>query len=80
MFAVVPFVVLLSGVAIESATVKQKMPFQVRLPKGTGARILRKELDLEVRFRTLERRILVRIYNLKFNYIYLSDIQPKRKN
>lgn len=65
MFVVVPFVILLSGVAIESATVKQKTPFEVRLPTETGARILRKELDFEVRLRILERRLLVRIYNLE---------------
>lgn len=65
MFVLVPFVVLLSGVAIETATVKQKMPFEVRLPTETGAKILRKELDFEVRLRKLERRAPTR-ENIQF--------------
>lgn len=65
MFVVVPLVLLLSGVAIESATVKQKMPFEVRFPTKTGARILRRELDLEVSLRILESWLIVRIYNFK---------------
>lgn len=63
MFVVVPLVLLLSGVAIESATVKQKMPSEVRFPTKTGARILRRELDLEVSLRILESWLIVRIYN-----------------